>query len=161
MASIFLPPDEVRAKFEHYRESAERAGRVPGGRMLVRNVYVAPTDEEAMADADPALTHALILFKDAVIPPDLSLLPDSYAFHREAFRGLAEPPESFADVVDAGLVLCGSPATVRAQLAEQIRATGVEQVGLWFAFGNLPHEQVMRSLDLFAREVLPGFRRPP
>jgi alkanesulfonate monooxygenase SsuD/methylene tetrahydromethanopterin reductase-like flavin-dependent oxidoreductase (luciferase family) len=160
MATIFLPPAEVKGKFAHYLETAARAGHDTdvASCMLVRNVYVAPTDEEAQADADPALTHTLILFKNASMPPDLSLLPDSYAFHREAFRALDEPPESFVDVIDAGLILCGSPETVREQLERQVSLIEARQLGLWFAFGSLPHGKVMRSLELFSREVMPAFR---
>ena len=84
--------------------------------------------------------------------------PDSYAFHREAFRAFEEPPESFDDVIGAGLVLCGSPATVARQLQEQIDTVGLRQVCLLFAFGNLPHEKVMRSLRLFSSEVMPALR---
>jgi alkanesulfonate monooxygenase SsuD/methylene tetrahydromethanopterin reductase-like flavin-dependent oxidoreductase (luciferase family) len=87
------------------------------------------------------------------------LLPDSYAFHREAFRAFEEPPESFDDVVGAGLVLCGSPETVRQQLEEQIEAVGLRQVCLLFSFGNLPHDKVMRSLRLFTDEVMPQVKR--
>ena len=160
MSTLFLPPDQVREKLGHYLDASRAAGRDADAAscMLVRNVHVAPTDEEALAEAEPALTHTLLLFRNAALPPDLSLLPDSYAFHRESFRGLEEPVESFRDVIDAGLVLCGSPATVRRQLAAQVEAIGLKQLGLWFAFGNLPHERVMRSLELFAAEVLPAFR---
>jgi alkanesulfonate monooxygenase SsuD/methylene tetrahydromethanopterin reductase-like flavin-dependent oxidoreductase (luciferase family) len=126
--------------------------------MLVRNVYVAPTDEEAMADAASAFLRMLLLFKDAAVPPDVSLLPDSYAFHRDAFRAFSEPPESFADIVGAGLVLCGSPETVREQLRGQIEKVGLRQVCLLFAFGDLTHAKVMRSLELFAEEVMPALR---
>jgi alkanesulfonate monooxygenase SsuD/methylene tetrahydromethanopterin reductase-like flavin-dependent oxidoreductase (luciferase family) len=157
MATIFLPTEMVAEKKAFYLDAGSRAEQsVDAARfMLVRNVYVAPTDREAMADAEPALTHMLILFKDAAVPPDLSLLPDSYAFHREAFRAFEEPPESFDDVVGAGLVLCGSPATVRRQLEEQIEAVGLRQMCLLFAFGNLPHEKVMRSMRLFGEQVMP------
>ena len=160
MATIFLPTPMVRQKMDFFLEQGRLAGQAltPAHFMLVRNTYVAPTDEEAMADAEPALTHMLILFKDAAVPPDLSLLPDSYAFHREAFRSFEEPPERFEDVVEAGLVLCGSPEMVRAQLAEQLAAVGMRQVCLLFAFGNLPHEKVMRSMRLFATEVMPGMQ---
>jgi alkanesulfonate monooxygenase SsuD/methylene tetrahydromethanopterin reductase-like flavin-dependent oxidoreductase (luciferase family) len=158
MGTIFLPTAQVREKLEHYLSAGTAAGRdvSPASFMLFRNAYVAPTDEEAIADAEPALTHMLILFKDAAVPPDLSLMPDSYAFHRESFRSFEEPPESFQDIIDAGLVLCGSPETVREQLREQIDAVGMEQVCLLFAFGDLPHEKVMRSMRLFADEVRPG-----
>jgi alkanesulfonate monooxygenase SsuD/methylene tetrahydromethanopterin reductase-like flavin-dependent oxidoreductase (luciferase family) len=161
MATIFLPTELVREKKAFYLEAGAKAGQPVGEGhfMLVRNVYVAPTDEEAVADAESALTHMLILFKDAAVPPDLSLLPDSYAFHREAFRAFEEPPESFDDVVGAGLVLCGSPETVRRQLEEQIEAVGLRQVCLLFSFGNLPHDKVMRSLRLFANEVMPQVKQ--
>jgi alkanesulfonate monooxygenase SsuD/methylene tetrahydromethanopterin reductase-like flavin-dependent oxidoreductase (luciferase family) len=160
MATIFLPTPMVREKLDFYLEAGTRAGQelTPAHFMLVRNIHVAPTDEEAVAEADPAFKHMLMLFKNAAVPPDLSLLPDSYAFHREAFRAFEEPLESFEDVVAAGLVLCGSPETVREQLAGQIDAIGMRQVCLNFAFGSLPHEQVMRSLRLFAAEVMPALR---
>jgi alkanesulfonate monooxygenase SsuD/methylene tetrahydromethanopterin reductase-like flavin-dependent oxidoreductase (luciferase family) len=167
MATIFLPTAMVREKLEFYLERGRAAGVdvSPAHFMLVRNVYVAPTDEEAFADAEPALTHMLILFKDAAVPDDLSVMPDSYAFHRESFRAFEQPPESFQDIIDAGLILCGSPETVRRQLAEQIGAVGMEQMCGLFAFGNLPHEKVLRSMGLFASEVMPsvavaGDRRP-
>jgi alkanesulfonate monooxygenase SsuD/methylene tetrahydromethanopterin reductase-like flavin-dependent oxidoreductase (luciferase family) len=159
-AALFVPTEEVAERLPRYMELGRAAGQelTPWHLMLVRNCHVAETDEQAVAEAEPALLHMLLLFKDAALPPDLALLPDSYAYHREAFRQLQEPPESFQDLIDAGLVLCGSPATVREQLLEQLRATGVRQLALWFAFGNLTHERVTRSMELFAREVLPAVR---
>jgi len=62
-------------------------------------------------------------------------------------------------VVGAGLVLCGSPETVRRQLEEQVETIGLRQLCLLFAFGNLPHDKVMRSMRLFATEVMPAFRK--
>lgn len=162
MATIFLPTSMVREKLEYYLERGRAAGQdvSPSHVMLVRNVFVAPTDEEAIADAEPALTHMLILFKDAAVPDDLSVMPDSYAFHRESFRAFERPPERFQDIIDAGLILCGSPATVRRQLQDQIDAIGMEQVCSLFAFGDLPHDKVMRSMRLFASEVIPNAKSP-
>jgi alkanesulfonate monooxygenase SsuD/methylene tetrahydromethanopterin reductase-like flavin-dependent oxidoreductase (luciferase family) len=158
MSTIFLPTAVVREKLDHYLGLAGKsAGRI--GRqtfMLFRNVYVAPSDEEAVADCDPALSHMLFLFADAAMPPDPSLLPDSYAFHREVFARSMEAPETFEDIRDAGIVICGSPDTVREHLLAQVEELGLRQICLLFAFGNLPHEKVMRSLELFAAEVLPA-----
>jgi alkanesulfonate monooxygenase SsuD/methylene tetrahydromethanopterin reductase-like flavin-dependent oxidoreductase (luciferase family) len=160
MATLFVPTEEVAERLPRYLALGAEAGRklTPWHLMLVRNCHVAETDEQALAEAEPALLHMLLLFKNAALPPDVSLLPDSYAYHREAFRQLEQPPERFQDLIDAGLVLCGSPATVREQVLEQLRATGVRQLCLWFAFGNLTHAQVTRSQELFAREVLPSVR---
>src|SRR5262249_42202207 len=139
MATIFLPTEMVAEKKAFYLEAGAAAGRAvdAGHFMLVRNVHVAPTDSEAMADAEPALTHMLILFKDAAVPPDLSLLPDSYSFHREAFRAFEEPPESFDDVVGAGVGLGGSPGTGWRQRQGEVESGGLWQVCLSVASVNL------------------------
>ena len=158
MSTIFLPTDTVAEKLGHYVDAATRSGQALGPHtfMLFRNVYVAPTDEEAYGDCDPALSHMMFLFADAALPPDPALLPDSYAFHREIFSRFMEAPETFEDVVEAGIAICGSPETVREQLLAQVDGLGLRQICLLFAFGNLPHEKVMRSMELFAQEVLPA-----
>jgi alkanesulfonate monooxygenase SsuD/methylene tetrahydromethanopterin reductase-like flavin-dependent oxidoreductase (luciferase family) len=158
MSTIFLPTETVAEKMEHFLDAARRSGQ-PLGRgnfILFRNIYVAPTDEEALTDCDPALSHMMFLFADAALPPDPALLPDSYAFHRDIFARFMEAPETFEDVLQQGVVLCGSPESVRAQLLEQIAAVGLRQICLLFAFGNLPHEKVLRSMELFAEHVLPA-----
>lgn len=160
MSTIFLPTELVGEKLEHYLDAASRSEHELGAAnfMLFRNAYVAPSDDEAMADCDPALSHMMLLFADAALPPDPDMLPDSYAFHREQFRGFMEAPETFEDIMNAGVVLCGSPATVRDQLLAQVDSLGLRQICLLFAFGNLPHTKVMRSMELFANEVLPVLR---
>ena len=150
----------VAEKLAHYLDAAQRFEQPLGAAnfMLFRNVYVAPTDDEAIADCDPALSHMMFLFQDAALPPDPALLPDSYAFHREIFGRFMEAPDTFEDILGAGIVLCGSPKTVREQLLAQVEPLGLQQVCLLFAFGNLPHEKVMRSLELVAEQVLPALR---
>jgi alkanesulfonate monooxygenase SsuD/methylene tetrahydromethanopterin reductase-like flavin-dependent oxidoreductase (luciferase family) len=51
----------------------------------------------------------------------------------------------------------GSHETV-ARHIEQMRQLGVGQVLCWMNFGGLPEDKVRRSMDLFAREVMPRFR---
>jgi alkanesulfonate monooxygenase SsuD/methylene tetrahydromethanopterin reductase-like flavin-dependent oxidoreductase (luciferase family) len=51
----------------------------------------------------------------------------------------------------------GSPDTVAAKL-EEMRALGVGQVLCWMSFGGLAQDRVRRSMELFAREVMPRFR---
>jgi hypothetical protein len=41
---------------------------------------------------------------------------------------------------------------------EQMRQIGVGQVLCWMNFGGLPEDKIRRSMDLFAREVMPRFR---
>ena len=53
-------------------------------------------------------------------------------------------------------VLCGSPARVREQVAQLLEVSGCNYVICSFAWGTFPHEQVLRSLRLFAEEVMPA-----
>lgn len=54
-------------------------------------------------------------------------------------------------------LLCGSPARVREQMAQLLEVSGCNYVICAFAWGTLPHEQTLRSLRLFAAEVMPAF----
>ena len=59
--------------------------------------------------------------------------------------------------VDNGAVIVGGPDTVRAALAAEAEMTGYNYVILQFAFGTLSRDQVLGSIDLFAKEVMPAF----
>jgi alkanesulfonate monooxygenase SsuD/methylene tetrahydromethanopterin reductase-like flavin-dependent oxidoreductase (luciferase family) len=52
--------------------------------------------------------------------------------------------------------LIGSPETIRRRLRE-FEATGVDQVILLAQAGRTAHEDICRSLELFAKEVMPEF----
>ena len=55
-------------------------------------------------------------------------------------------------------MLAGSPARVRDQVARLIEATGVNYVICCFAWGDLTLVQSLRSLRLFAEQVMPAFQ---
>jgi len=55
-------------------------------------------------------------------------------------------------------LVTGSPATVTRELAEVARESGINYLMLVFSFGDLAPERVMRSMDLFVREVMPALR---
>lgn len=52
-------------------------------------------------------------------------------------------------------VVIGSPHTVATAIAELKEHTGATHVLCWMNIGSLPHEHVVESMQLFAREVLP------
>jgi alkanesulfonate monooxygenase SsuD/methylene tetrahydromethanopterin reductase-like flavin-dependent oxidoreductase (luciferase family) len=105
-----------------------------------RHVYVAPTDEQAVAEArEPFglwshhISYLSGRFSDRPV--------DSLALERRMANGTA---------------LVGSPATVSAAIREMVEQTGINYFLGVFNFGNLPQDKVMRSLELFAREVMPA-----
>ena len=55
------------------------------------------------------------------------------------------------------LAIAGTPAMVRDYIAREIEATGVNYYVCDFAFGTISHDEAMRSVELFTREVMPAF----
>jgi alkanesulfonate monooxygenase SsuD/methylene tetrahydromethanopterin reductase-like flavin-dependent oxidoreductase (luciferase family) len=55
-----------------------------------------------------------------------------------------------------GVALAGSPRAVREYMDEYV-ATGANYFVCSFQWGDLDHGQAMRSLELFAAEVMPGY----
>src|SRR2546426_9764638 len=91
----------------------------------------------------------------SVIPEPIEEAHPSLQAH---FRQLAERLAriNWDDLVRE-TVAFGSPDTV-ARKIEAMRDAGVGHVLCWMNFGGLPQDKIRRSMELFAREVMPHFR---
>lgn len=65
---------------------------------------------------------------------------------------------SFDQVVRQGRGIAGSPETVRAFLAAQIENSRANYVVGQFCFGDLTLDELLRSVELFAAEVMPALQ---
>ena len=119
---------------------------VPAAILFVVGLYVgffiAPTDAQARSrvrDAWPVFTdHLRPLFRRWGLEPS----PD---------------PTLGGDVdraLELGVLIAGSPATVREQLERFEAESGTDYFVGKFTTGDLSHLEVMRSLDLFATHVM-------
>jgi len=160
MSSAWLPPSVTRKRFEMYRKTATEAGHAPtpGHTMLLRNIFVADTDEEARKQAEAPLNHLFRLFIPAVVPRSLDSLPEDYKYYKEFFRPFMGNALSYNDLIEQGLFIVGSPKTVTRMLAEQVEETGMGHLLCWMNFGNLTPQQAVRSEELFATQVVPQLR---
>ncbi|HEX2366127.1 MAG TPA: LLM class flavin-dependent oxidoreductase [Bradyrhizobium sp.] len=70
----------------------------------------------------------------------------------------ARMPEDFETLVEHGGGIVGSPATVRDRVRAMTEEAGANYFIGQFSFGDLAHEEVIHSVGLFAREVLPMTR---
>ena len=72
-------------------------------------------------------------------------------------------PFRFSETLDKALAnevaIVGSPATVRAEVERHIAETGCNYFVGRFMYGNLPHDVAARSMELFARAVMPPVAR--
>jgi alkanesulfonate monooxygenase SsuD/methylene tetrahydromethanopterin reductase-like flavin-dependent oxidoreductase (luciferase family) len=61
----------------------------------------------------------------------------------------------FDEAIAAGTVIAGTPDTVRAEIARQAAAIGVNYMNFSFYFGTMALKDALRSVTLFSREVMP------
>nr|WP_208405303.1 LLM class flavin-dependent oxidoreductase [Cellulomonas uda] len=114
---------------------------------------------------------------DAVVPPVGVHSPGFVADSDEAARDLlfphfkanrdrigAErgwPPmtrDDFEAEAASGALFVGSPQTVARRIADVVRTLGVQRFDLKYAHGPLPHEHLLRAVELYGTEVAPRVR---
>jgi alkanesulfonate monooxygenase SsuD/methylene tetrahydromethanopterin reductase-like flavin-dependent oxidoreductase (luciferase family) len=111
---------------------------------ISRHVYVGETDAQAWEEAKIAL---------AQFNENTGYLQTKIGDNRRK-----EYLSDFEARRAEGLYIAGAPDTVREEVKKHLEITGSNYFVGSFCFGNLSTEQAMRSLCLFAEEVIPAFR---
>ena len=143
------PPAETRASSERYRATWRALHpHAPFPRLgLGRFIVVAPSDQEALRLARRAYPRWHAIF--------------THLFRRHG-RAQAHPrPADFDTLFERGQGVAGSPSTVTEFLRSQLAETGCNYVVGQLAFGDLSLPETLRSVELFAAEVMPALRREP
>ncbi|WP_010539762.1 LLM class flavin-dependent oxidoreductase [Dietzia alimentaria] len=74
-------------------------------------------------------------------------------------RGWGDAVEAdFHREVRSGALYAGSPETVAQKIAATVRTLGLDRFDLKYASGPTPHEDLMTSVDLYGRKVIPRVR---
>lgn len=136
--------EDVRTVVELYRagwSGAEADMPLVG---VNRHIVVADTDAEAKTLARPAYGRwrgnmAKLWYERA-----------------GSFPLEAQLPREWDEAQAMGLGCAGSPETVRAFVEKEV-AHGITYFAGGFAFGDLPLDAALRSVELFARDVMPSF----
>jgi hypothetical protein len=82
----------------------------------------------------------------------------TYLFRRHQRPQSHPRPATFDLVVERGQGIAGTPATVAEFLARQLAETRCNYVVGQLAFGDLTRAESLRSIALFAGEVMPRLR---
>jgi alkanesulfonate monooxygenase SsuD/methylene tetrahydromethanopterin reductase-like flavin-dependent oxidoreductase (luciferase family) len=134
--------DRYRAEWQAHGKPAEHLPLMGLGRHIV----VAETDAEAEAVARRAYARWRYSLTKLWVERHLPI------------TGLgAVYPESYDDVVKVGSLCAGSPATVRAFIADQVARSGANYLVSWMAFGDMGADEALYSVELFGAEVMPAF----
>jgi alkanesulfonate monooxygenase SsuD/methylene tetrahydromethanopterin reductase-like flavin-dependent oxidoreductase (luciferase family) len=98
--------------------------------------YVAETDEKAREE----------------LWPDYKVMRDRIGKER------GWPPmgrDEFVQEADHGSLYVGSPETVARKIAATVKALGLARFQLKYSAGPLPHEKLMKSIELYGTKVVP------
>jgi alkanesulfonate monooxygenase SsuD/methylene tetrahydromethanopterin reductase-like flavin-dependent oxidoreductase (luciferase family) len=170
IAQVYQTTDQIEDTFNYYRQLSRQAGREASAEqfILTRHIYVDETDDKARAAAEPALRYFFSLwnrgFNDAAshagaAQPRIRVALNtehSFAYFREGNRERVNfHPLGWADLDKTGFIIAGSPDSVAWKLKQQMRQVGAAHFMGMFHIGNLAHDKVISSLNLFHREVMP------
>jgi alkanesulfonate monooxygenase SsuD/methylene tetrahydromethanopterin reductase-like flavin-dependent oxidoreductase (luciferase family) len=137
-------PAELAETADTYRAGLAEAGHDPAERTLSVNrfIYVSDDDERARAEFEQ---------------PFLELMheraPDLKGALVAKYGGVEELT---FDRFLADFCVCGGPETVTRRLREVIEATASDYLLATLNFVTLDHELCLRSMELFAAEVMPA-----
>ena len=138
-------------------KSAEAGTNRPASEVpFFRYLYVAETTEKARQDAAAHLEWVL----DMLFWRNWFKHGGSEIYHdiKEWRRTRTETPVAL-DYVLENRAIIGDPDYCIARI-EELKRAGVEYLGANFAMGGLSHKKVLRSMELFAREVMPHVGLP-
>jgi alkanesulfonate monooxygenase SsuD/methylene tetrahydromethanopterin reductase-like flavin-dependent oxidoreductase (luciferase family) len=67
--------------------------------------------------------------------------------------------DEFVSEAEHGSLYVGSPETVARKIAKTAKTLGIARFQLKYSAGPLPHEKLMRSIELYGRKVVPMVRQ--
>jgi probable LLM family oxidoreductase len=122
-----------------YRDYLEKLGKPELPVSIHSPGHVAATDEEAIAQMWPGYNEGF-----GRIGKERGWGPMTV--------------EHYMNEVNHGSLYVGSPETVAQKIAYAVRSVGASRFDLKYANGPMPHSQLMSSIELYAKQVIPRVR---
>lgn len=161
---VFYPTGAFKDSFDLYKKVArERFDWEPGYDNFVgaRLLHVAETNEKAIEEAKAAVAYFFRVFSRPVNNPAPvpGLHTDRSFQHRQQIeRDFPGPHTPFEQMREDGFIVCGDPDYVARWLENDMRTAGYGHFMGMFHVGNMGHDKVVNSKQLFAQYVMPKLR---
>jgi probable LLM family oxidoreductase len=139
LAIIGGDPKRFRSYVDLYHRALTQFGRAAKPIGVHSPGYVAATDEQAREE----------------------LWGDYKTMRNRIGKERGWPPmgrDEFIHEADHGSLYVGSPETVARKIAATVKALGVARFQLKYSAGPLPHEKLMKSIELYGSKVVPLVR---
>jgi alkanesulfonate monooxygenase SsuD/methylene tetrahydromethanopterin reductase-like flavin-dependent oxidoreductase (luciferase family) len=161
---VFYPTEAFKESFDLYKKVAhERFDWEPGYDHFVgaRLLHIAETNKQATEEAKEAVAYFFRVFSRPVNNPAPvpGLHTDRSFQHRQRIeRDFPGPHTPFEQMREDGFIVCGDPDYVTRWLENDMKTAGYGHFMGMFHVGNLVHDKVMASKQLFAKHVMPKLR---
>lgn len=168
-AQVYQTTAQIEDTFNYYRAQANEQGWEAGPEkfILCRHIYIDDSDRKAREIAEPAMNYFFTVFnrgfneavnKEAVDQRLTAALTSarSFSYFREGNRERRDFSKlDWEGLLSTGYLIAGNPDRVTKQIQEQMNQVGAEHFMGMFHIGNLDHDRVIHSLQLFKKEVMP------
>ena len=112
-------------------------------------------------DAPPIGVHSPGYIADTDAEARAQLMGDYKAMRDRIGAERGWPPmqaAEFENEIAAGSLYAGSPETVARKIAATVKSLGLQRFEMKYSAGRMPHERLMRSIELFGTKVIPMVR---
>lgn len=159
---MFLPPllpyQAMEPSIQAYVAAARQAGHEPNI-VYIRPVYLGDNPRQIENEVKRHLLNFLAFNASAVpgLPPKEELRSKGYGFYASgALESLTQL--SYQDILQQEIGFIGTPAQVVGQIRKLREQAPITELAIVSNFGGLEHWKVIKTQELFAREVMPAFR---
>ncbi|MCK8615942.1 LLM class flavin-dependent oxidoreductase [Gordonia sp. C13] len=122
-------------------------------------IHLAENDEEAVRRARPSLEWYFDNVMSAV--PQGAATPAGYERYAALAEAAAEGAMSLTGLREGGICYVGDPDGLIREIEILREETGLDHLICWMRFGGMPHDDVVRSMELLAEHVIPHFADSP
>lgn len=142
-----------------YRDAWKAAGHPGQGRvMLAFHMFCAETREKAASVAREPLNIYLRSIVEAASDWMSGVASKDYPSYQKIIESLSK--ETFESQVEKGVAWIGAPSDIDKAISEYEEiVSGFESASLQINFGMIDKANAEKSIELFAREVMPKFSR--
>jgi len=154
------------ADIQRYRDIAVSVGHTPRPPIILTNISVAESREEAH---ERAVTYLSRKFDSIDNHYHFS---DGHLASVKGYEFYGKMAKTYSKMKDASyrekaaefyvkIQIVGTPDECLQQIAELRRLTGTDHLATEFGYGAMPHEQAELNMRLFAERVMPVLQRDP
>ena len=169
-AQVYQTTGQIEDTFNYYRTKSKEDGweAQPDDFILCRHIYIDESNKKAREVAEPAMRYFFSVynrgFNDAInqtAADQQKLLAKltserSFNYFREGNRSRVDfSTLGWDELIKSGYMIAGDPDSVARQIQDQMKQIGADHFMGMFHIGNLAHEKVIASLNLFKREIMP------